>query len=61
MWLWPDLKILHYQYEKPWQDGHAKSDKLQPLIDLWWQVFEGGTIPDDLPSPFTGTPKAPDR
>jgi alpha-N-acetylglucosamine transferase len=57
LWLWAELKILHYQYEKPWQAGHGKCDDLKPLIDLWWRVFEGGAIPDDLPSPFTGAPK----
>lgn len=61
LWRWPDLKILHYQYEKPWQDGHGKSEKLKPLIDLWWRVFEGGAIPDDLPSPFASATAAPGR
>lgn len=61
LWLWPDLKILHYQYEKPWQAGHGKSDKLKPLIDLWWRVFEGGTIPDELPSPFAAAAVVPGR
>ena len=41
--------------------GHGKSDKLKPLIDLWWRVFEGGTIPDELPSPFAAAAVAPGR
>lgn len=34
LWSWEEIFILHYQYEKPWQD-HDKSKKLRPLIDLW--------------------------
>ncbi len=54
LWLWPDIRVLHYQYEKPWQDDHPKREKLKPLIDLWWRIYEGGRPPDDLPSPFAG-------
>ena len=52
LWLWHDIRILHYQYEKPWQDDHPKRDKLQPLIDLWWQLYDGKRPPEDLPTPF---------
>ena len=34
LWAWQDIHIVHYQYEKPWQD-HDKADRLRPLIDLW--------------------------
>ncbi|WBU52573.1 glycosyltransferase [Paracoccus sp. SCSIO 75233] len=34
LWAWDEIYILHYQYEKPWQD-HDKADQLRPLIDLW--------------------------
>ncbi len=34
LWVWDDIHILHFQYEKPWQD-HDKADRLRPLIDLW--------------------------
>ena len=54
LWLWPDIRILHYQYEKPWQDDHPRRDQLQPLIDLWWRIYEGGRPPDELPTPFAG-------
>lgn len=50
LWWWPQIKVVHYQYEKPWQDDHPKADRLQPLIDLWWRLYEGGTPPDDLPA-----------
>ncbi|PZO66784.1 MAG: glycosyl transferase [Paracoccus denitrificans] len=52
LWRWEDVKILHYQYEKPWED-HAKADRLRPLIDLWHQFAEGADVPDTrlLPNP----------
>lgn len=51
LWDWPSLRILHYQYEKPWQADHPKADRLGPLIDLWHRVLDGGGIPDSLPAP----------
>ncbi len=44
LWSWADIRILHYQYEKPWQD-HAKVDRLGPLIDLWQAYAGDGAIP----------------
>ncbi|MBY6115540.1 glycosyltransferase family 8 protein [Mameliella alba] len=44
LWDWDSVKVLHFQYEKPWQD-HAKADRLRPLIDLW-QVYARGGTPD---------------
>ena len=52
LWHWPAIRIVHYQYEKPWNPSHAKADRLQPLIDLWWRLLEGGAAPDRLPTPF---------
>ncbi len=34
LWSWNQISILHYQYEKPWQD-HDKAARLAPLIALW--------------------------
>ncbi|NHF71601.1 glycosyltransferase [Paracoccus xiamenensis] len=34
LWAWDEIHILHFQYEKPWQD-HDKADRLRPLIELW--------------------------
>lgn len=34
LWAWDEIHILHFQYEKPWQD-HAKAGQLRPLIELW--------------------------
>jgi len=44
LWSWDDIRILHFQYEKPWQE-HDKADMLRPLIDLW-RMYERGEVPD---------------
>ena len=52
LWSWEAVRVIHYQYEKPWQD-HAKAQSLRPLIDLW-RVYAGdGPVPDlsSLPLP----------
>lgn len=46
LWDWKQIGVLHYQYEKPWETGHPKADKLKPLIDLWQAFYEGKTIPE---------------
>jgi len=51
LWHWPQIKVVHYQYEKPWQENHPKAERLKPLIDLWWRLYEGGAPPHDLPAP----------
>ena len=52
LWRWADIRVLHFQYEKPWQD-HAKADRLRPLIDLWRAYAGEGEVPDSrsLPDP----------
>ena len=45
MWKWSDIGVLHYQYEKPWEDDHPRAEQLKPLIDLWWAYFDGDNIP----------------
>ncbi len=51
LWSWEQIHVLHYQYEKPWQD-HAKLDRLRPLVDLW-RAHARGAAPDlaTLPLP----------
>jgi alpha-N-acetylglucosamine transferase len=39
LWDWAEIRVLHFQYEKPWED-HAKADRLRPLIELW-QAYAG--------------------
>ena len=49
LWHWPAIRVVHYQYEKPWDRQHGKARALQPLIDLWWAVFEHRPYPPILP------------
>ncbi|MGB1252945.1 MAG: glycosyltransferase [Candidatus Promineifilaceae bacterium] len=46
LWNWSQIKIIHYQYEKPWQTDHPKRDQLMPLIKLWQHVLETGSLPN---------------
>ncbi len=48
LWDWSMVRILHFQYEKPWQKDHPKADRLRPLIDLWQAYHDGVGIPDDI-------------
>lgn len=52
LWSWDDIQVLHFQYEKPWQD-HDKAERLRPLIDLWRAYAGNGPVPapGDLPEP----------
>jgi alpha-N-acetylglucosamine transferase len=52
LWDWGSIRILHYQYEKPWQTPHPKAQELAPLIALWQAYASGGPIPalDTLPA-----------
>ncbi len=54
LWDWKSVHIIHYQYEKPWQKDHAKSDQLRILIDLWDSYYSGRNISniDELPNPI---------
>lgn len=45
LWDWSMIRVLHFQYEKPWQQDHPKAEKLQPLIDLWRAFYTGEGIP----------------
>lgn len=53
LWHWPAIKVVHYQYEKPWEANHPKKELLRPLIDLWFRVLEHGDIPTELPTQNT--------
>ena len=57
LWRWADIRVLHFQYEKPWQD-HAKADRVRPLIDLWRAYAGEGEVPDSrsLPKPAVPDP-----
>lgn len=53
LWDWSAIRVLHFQYEKPWDAAHPKSDVLEPLIELWRAYFHGDRVPDlnRLPHP----------
>ncbi|TXH80992.1 MAG: glycosyl transferase [Rhizobium sp.] len=46
LWNWNSVSILHYQYEKPWEENHPKAEQLGPLIDLWHSFHSGRNMPD---------------
>lgn len=45
LWNWASIRVLHFQYEKPWQD-HDKLSRLKPLVDLWRAYAGDGPVPD---------------
>ena len=46
LWSWDAVHIVHYQYEKPWQEAHPKAHKLAALIELWQAYAGDGDVPD---------------
>lgn len=53
LWDWRLIRVLHFQYEKPWDPANPKADRLAPLIALWRVHHDGGEIPElaALPAP----------
>ena len=53
LWDWSQIRILHFQYEKPWDPENPRADQLVPLIELWRAYHDGERIPDlaVLPAP----------
>lgn len=53
LWDWGLVRVIHYQYEKPWDPANAKAAALAPLVELWRAFHDGVTIPDlaTLPAP----------
>lgn len=49
LWDWNSVRVIHFQYEKPWETGHPKAERLAPLIDLW-RAFDEDREPPDLAS-----------
>lgn len=52
LWDWQRIRVIHYQYEKPWDTNHSRRDLLAPVIATWWHVFEYGQMPAALPMPL---------
>jgi alpha-N-acetylglucosamine transferase len=51
LWDWARVRVIHYQYEKPWEVNHPKWEALRPLIDVWWGILERGELPTPLVNP----------
>jgi alpha-N-acetylglucosamine transferase len=52
LWDWRLIKVLHFQYEKPWDATNPRAAQLAPLIELW-HGYHAGRPPDldALPPP----------
>jgi len=50
LWDWSQIRVLHFQYEKPWDPANPRAGRLAPLIALWRAYHSGEGIPDDLAS-----------
>lgn len=48
LWDWSRIRVLHFQYEKPWDPGNPKAASLAPLIALWRAFHSGQNIPGDI-------------
>jgi alpha-N-acetylglucosamine transferase len=46
LWDWASVRVIHYQYEKPWEAGHPRAERLKPLIDLWTAFDADLPVPD---------------
>lgn len=53
LWDWSQIRVLHYQYEKPWAEPHPRAEALAPLVALWRAHAGDGPVPDPatLPPP----------
>lgn len=47
LWHWPAIRVLHFQYERPWQVPHPRPD-LAPLVTLWQAYAGDGPLPDTV-------------
>ena len=54
LWDWGLVRVVHYQYEKPWDPANAKAESLRPLVDLWRAFHDGEAIPDLATLPLPG-------
>ncbi|MFO1208137.1 MAG: glycosyltransferase [Amaricoccus sp.] len=46
LWDWKLARVVHYQYEKPWDPANPKRDRLAPLIALWRAFHDDAPLPD---------------
>ena len=50
LWDWRLIRVLHFQYEKPWDPANPKAERLAPLVALW-RAFHDDTAIPELPDP----------
>jgi alpha-N-acetylglucosamine transferase len=50
LWDWNLARVIHFQYEKPWDPANPKRDRLAPLIALWRAFHDDVPLPP-LPDP----------
>lgn len=48
LWDWSQIRVLHFQYEKPWDPENPRKATLAPLIRLWESYHSGTGLPDDI-------------
>jgi len=51
LWVWERIKVIHYQYEKPWEADHPRRQLLAPVIEVWRHIYEHGVLPERLTPP----------
>lgn len=52
LWDWTLARVIHFQYEKPWDPANPKRERLAPLVALWQAMHDDAPLPD-LPAPCT--------
>lgn len=50
LWDWQLARVVHFQYEKPWDPANPKRERLAPLIALWRAFHDDAPLPE-LPEP----------
>jgi alpha-N-acetylglucosamine transferase len=50
LWDWRLIRVLHFQYEKPWDPANPKAERLAPLVALWRAFHDDAPLPA-LPDP----------
>jgi len=56
IWNWPDIHVIHYQFEKPWDEASFRASPrssirrrlLAPLVDIWHAIDDWGQIPKGM-------------
>jgi alpha-N-acetylglucosamine transferase len=49
LWRWREIRVIHHQYEKPWDPANARREQLRDVIELWQTIHDTGRLPAELP------------